>query len=62
MLESIIDTYKTENKKAFAAFIDLRKAFDTVWSEGLLYKFFKYNFPNQVLKIIHSMYQILPVE
>jgi len=30
-LKSIIDHYKKKNQKVFAAFIDLRKAFDMVW-------------------------------
>jgi hypothetical protein len=34
-LKSLVDHYKAKQKKAFAAFIDLRKAFDTVWREGL---------------------------
>ena len=34
-LKSLVDHYKAKQKKAFAAFIDLRKAFDTVWKEGL---------------------------
>ena len=44
-------------KKVFAAFIDLRKAFDMIWREGLLYKLFNHKFPAGILKIIHSMYQ-----
>ena len=34
-LKSINEHYKTQKKKVYAAFIDLRKAFDTVWREGL---------------------------
>ena len=56
-LKSIIETYKSNKKKVFAAFIDLRKAFDTVWREGLFYKLCNYNLPVKFFKIIHSMYQ-----
>jgi hypothetical protein len=31
-LKTIIDQYKIKKKKVFAAFIDLRKTFDTIWS------------------------------
>ena len=32
-LKSIVDTYKNNKKKVFAAFIDLKKAFNIVWRE-----------------------------
>ena len=56
-LKSIIDNYKTRKNKVFAAFIDLRKAFDTVWREGLFYMLLKHNFPSKIFNIVHSMYQ-----
>jgi hypothetical protein len=34
-LKSIINSYKSKKKKVFACFIDLKKAFDTVWRKGL---------------------------
>ena len=40
-LKTIIDQYKIKKKKVFAAFIDLRKAFDTIWRVGLFYKLLK---------------------
>lgn len=40
-IKTIIDRYKS--KKVYAAFIDLRKAFDTVWREGLFYKLLNSN-------------------
>jgi hypothetical protein len=49
--------YNTKKNKVFAAFIDLRKAFDTVWREGLFYLLLKYNFPSKIFKMIYSMYQ-----
>lgn len=38
-----------------ACFIDLEKAFDTVWLEGLFYKLLKKNFPLHLVKMIWSM-------
>ena len=55
-LKSIVDHYKRKRKKVFAAFIDLRKAFDTVWRIGLFYKLLKHGIPNRIFQIIFSMY------
>lgn len=55
-LQSIIQNYKQKHKKVFAAFIDLKKAFDTVWRVGLFYKLLKQNVPKKIFNIIHSMY------
>ena len=56
-LKSIVDDYKRKNKKVFAAFIDLRKAFDTIWRFGLFYKLLNLKFPDKILKLIISMYE-----
>ena len=56
-LKSIIEIYESQKKKVFAAFIDLRKAFDTVWHKGLFYVLLKHNFSHKIFKMVHSMYQ-----
>ena len=38
VLKTLIDTYKLKRKPIFACFIDFRKAYDSVWREGLFYK------------------------
>ena len=39
ILKSLITKYLVkEKRKIFACFVDLRRAFDTVWHDGLLYK------------------------
>jgi hypothetical protein len=55
-LKTIIDQYKIKKKKVFAAFIDLRKTFDTIWRVGLFYKLLKSHMPNKLFNIILSMY------
>ena len=37
--------------------IDLRRAFDTVWRDGLFYVLLKHNFPIKLFNVIFSMYQ-----
>ena len=44
-------------KKVFAAFIDLRKAFDTVWRDGLFYKMLLNGINGKTCNIIRSMLQ-----
>ena len=55
-LKTINDQYTQNNKKVFAAFIDLRKAFDTIWRMGLFYKLLKNKAPAKLFNIIYPMY------
>lgn len=38
-----------------ATLIDLEKAFDTVWSDGLMFKLLRMNFPIKLLYLIYDM-------
>lgn len=49
-IKTIIDHYKS--KKVYAAFIDLRKAFDTVWRESLFYKLLNSNISQKLFNIL----------
>ena len=40
ILKTLIEKNKTSNKKLYTAFIDLSKAFDSIWHKGLFYKLF----------------------
>jgi hypothetical protein len=55
-LKTIMDQYKQKSKKVFIAFVDLKKAFDTIWRLALFYKLLKDNIPHRIFNIIHSMY------
>ena len=56
-LKPIIDFQKSKKEKVFAAFIDLRKAFDTAWRDGLLYKMLLNGINGKkTYNIIRSMY------
>ena len=55
-IKTIIDQYKMKKRKVFAGFIDLRKAFDTIWRIGLFYKLLQSKTPKKIFNIIFSMY------
>ena len=56
-IKTITDYYKNKKQKVYAAFIDLRKAFDTIWRVGLYYKLLKSNIHTNMFNIIFSMYE-----
>ena len=56
VLDSIVKNYKSRRKPVFACFVDLRKAFDSVWQAGLLYKLQKHAVGSKFISIIQSMY------
>ena len=60
ILKTIIDKYTQKSgkmNKLYACFIDLKKAFDTVWHEGLLLKLQKAGINGKMYKLVKSMYQ-----
>jgi hypothetical protein len=57
ILKSLLIKYLTKKKsKVYSCFIDLRRAFDTVWHAGLLYKLKKDNVGKQLFEVIKDMY------
>ena len=55
-LKCLIDLYLAKNKKLFCAFIDYRKAFDSVNRTALWRKLLCHNVDGKCFKIIHNMY------
>ena len=43
-----------DGKVTIAAFLDIEKAFDTMWIDGLIYKMLKFNFPHYLIRIVSS--------
>ena len=55
-LYSLLEILKHEKKKLFCSFIDLSKAFDSVWGVGLWRKLLNYSINGKFFKVIHNMY------
>nr|XP_006824734.1 PREDICTED: RNA-directed DNA polymerase from mobile element jockey-like [Saccoglossus kowalevskii] len=55
-IHTLIKMYQSRNKNLYACFIDLKKCFDTVWQDGLLYKLQKHNISGPMYNIINDMY------
>jgi hypothetical protein len=43
-----------QKRLTFAGLLDVAKAFDTVWADGLLYKITAFNFPSYLVKTSSS--------
>ncbi len=60
VLKCIIEEAKYNKQAIFSCFVDLKKAFDTVWREGLFYKLLhQYNISTKFVRILNNMYSDL---
>ena len=56
-LKTLHDKYvKHENEKIYACFVDFRKAFDSVWHQGLFYQLIKNNIGGHFYDLIQDIY------
>ena len=59
ILKTLISKYVLKKKtQTFSCFINLRKAFDTVWHNGLLYKLRTNKIGHKFFNIIQNMYNL----
>ena len=57
-MKSVVNKYVDDKKgKIFACFIDFRKAFDTVWHEGLFYKLRQLGIKGNFLETLQNIYK-----
>ena len=56
ILESLINKSIREKKRLYCAFIDLKRAFDSVYRNGLWYKMIKNGLDGKLFDIIRSIY------
>ena len=56
-LKTLFCKYLQKNKKTYASFVDLRKAFDSIVHLALLYKLLSYGICGNFYSVIASMYE-----
>lgn len=56
VLHALIEIYVSLNKKICCTFVDVRKAFETVWRSGLWQKLHKYYIKGKCFKVIYNLY------
>ena len=57
-LSTLIDHQINQNKsKLFPCFVDIKKAFDSIWHDGLLFKLLESGVEGKTYDIIKSMYK-----
>ena len=56
ILQSLIDKKIKNKKKLYCAFVDLKRAFDSVYRNGLWFKLIKNGVDGKLLRIIRSVY------
>ena len=56
-LNMLINLIQNRRKKLFCAFIDLKRAFDTVWRDGLFYKLKLLDINGKCYNVVKSMYR-----
>ena len=63
VLKCLIEEAKSKKSRIYSCFIDLKKAFDTVWIQGLLYKLVcKYNISPKLCRLLKCMYDNLKTQ
>ena len=57
-LKTLIEKHVTRAPKGklYTCFVDLKKAFESIWHQGLLYKLLKHNIGGTFYEIISNMY------
>ena len=56
IFQESIQYLRDQKKKAYVAFLDVSKAFDTVWHEGLLVKLHRKGIPHRLWHLINNSY------
>ena len=56
ILQEAVQSIRDNNLKAYVAFLDAQKAFDTVWHEGLFVKLIRSAVPRYLLELLRNWY------
>ena len=57
VLQEAIQSLRERSKKAYVAFLDVRKAFDTVWQAGLLVQLHQKGIKGHLWRLINNWYR-----
>lgn len=57
VLKNLIEIYLNSKLKLYCAFVDFKKAFNTIWRCGLWVKLIQHGIEGNVFRIVHQMYQ-----
>ena len=57
VLQEVIQANVEKGQSVYVAFLDMKKAFDTVWVPGLFYKLHKASMSGKILRLIKESYQ-----
>jgi len=56
-LRQMAEKYMEMNRDLYVGYIDFRKAFDSVWREGLWRVLRNYGFPEKIVRILENLYE-----
>ena len=56
MLRDICEVQKREKKNSYLAFLDITKAYDSVWREGLWHKMRQYGVEEKLVRVCEGLY------
>lgn len=56
VLQETISSLREQKQKAFVAFLDVKRAFDTVWHAGLMYKLTEFQCPLYIWHLLDKWY------
>ena len=56
VLKTLIDKYLNSGKKLYICFVDFKKAYDTIWRDGLYYKLLKMGINSKFVKLLINLY------
>ena len=59
VLTSVVQNYLNNNKRLYCAFVDLKKAFDSVYRNGMWFKLYNCGIQGKLLRIVKNMYSVV---